>query len=280
MMKLIRFVHEGGLVAYTATESQSIRDRFGLLPVLVTEAREDGRNLDNLLSRDGRLLELRASSLSIFNAPDNFPLFLKINSLAYDLNATVYHCKQLASAYADVTSAHARIRSNPGYPDQPGGWVSFCDQAVPYYELDALLSAARRVYDKTAHMAWQAFGGKGGGMPGNAADLLKRRSNMPPKTRDRLRSSWDTIGAKLKDYRDCTQHFASTDIGLCTINMIRLDKDVWKARALIPDNPEVKSKKKFSYASTIDALAYGWQVTDEVVALAVEMASAIPKPAG
>jgi hypothetical protein len=279
-MKLTRFVHEGGLVAYTATDSDSVRERFGLRPVLATEALEDGRNYDLLLSHDGRPLGVQASRLGSFNVPGNLPLFLKISALAYDLNAVVYHCKQLASAYADVTSDYARIRSIPGYPEDGGDFASFGGQPVPYYELDALLSAARRVYDKTGHVAWQAFGGGGRNMPDNLEDLLKRWRDMPPEVRARLEGSWEAVGVKLKDYRDCTQHFASTDIGLCTINMIRLDKDVWRARALIPDNPEVKSRKKYSYASNTDALAYGWQVTDEVVALAVGMAEAIPKPAG
>ncbi len=272
-MKLIRFVHERGLVAHLPADSQSIRDRYGLRPVLVTEARESGDALDVLLSAEGKFLELEASSL-YFQAPKNISLLLKKLALGYDVGAVVYHCRQLANAYAAASREFARIRAIPGHPESESGYVSFGYQAVPYYELDALLSAVRRVYDKTAHLAWEAFGGTGGGMPDNIADMLKRCRNVPRDVADRLKSSWDTVGCKVKDYRDCTQHFASTDIGQCTLTMARLDGGVWTTSALIPDNPGVKSKKKFSYASHLDALTYGWGVTSEVVSLATEIWSA------
>ena len=87
---------------------------------------------------------------------------------------------------------------------------------------------------------------------------------------DRLGRSWTDVGAKLKDYRDCTQHFASTDIGMGAVTMWRIAPGVWTAWARIPDNPEVKSKAKFTYARGHDALTYGWEVANELISLAVE----------
>jgi hypothetical protein len=55
--------------------------------------------------------------------------------------------------------------------------------------------------------------------------------------------------------------------------MTRLGDGVWSALAMIPENPESKSKKKltFNYHSGPDALTYGWRVTNEVIALASDV---------
>jgi len=221
-----------------------------------------------LLSTNGNLLDLQASALS---SPwtTNVAVLFKAFALAYDAGAVLYHCRNLAKAYGAVVAQFERTRSIPGYEESTSGFVSFNHQAEPYYELDALLSASRRVYDKIGHCVWQAFEG-GKGMPRNMADLLVKLKSCPQPLLARLNNSWTNVGEKLKDYRDYTQHFASIDIGGATVTMKRLADGVWTAWARIPDNPEVKSKKRFSYACEYDALTYGWEVANEVISLATE----------
>jgi hypothetical protein len=197
-------------------------------------------------------------------------VLFKAFALAYDAGAVLHHCRNLANAYGAIVAQFERIRSITGYEESASGFVSFGYQAEPYYELDALLSASRRVYDKIGYCVWEAFEG-GGGMPRNVANLLVRLKSCPEPLGTRLRNSWTSVGKKLKDYRDCTQHFASTDIGMATVTMKRLADGVWTAWARIPDNPEVKSRKQFSYVCGYDALTYGWEVANEVISLATEV---------
>jgi hypothetical protein len=51
---------------------------------------------------------------------------------------------------------------------------------------------------------------------------------------------------------------------------------IWTCSVLIPDNPEARSAKKFTYKSNIDALTYGWELANEIVDVAYELISATP----
>jgi hypothetical protein len=278
-MAFTKIIHEGGLTARSAPESREILERYGVQPVLAIEARATG-DMALLLSRSGAALGVQASSLYSARTND-IALLFKAFALAYDVGAALHHCESLAKAYEFIVVNFQRISSIPGFETSESEFASFGYQAEPYYELDALLSAARRAYDKIGHCVWHAFEGRGGGMPDNMRQLLDRITACPRTLAERLNHSWLTVGEKLKDYRDCTQHFASADMGLGTVMMRRVGDGVWKAWARIPDNPETKSKKKFTYVAGIDALTYGWEVVNEVVSLATEVvtaASAVAQP--
>lgn len=274
-MTISKVVHERGLIATSPRESEQIHNLYGLRPVLATKSRATGEH-DFLLTTNGESLELQASALSSSSA-GNMAVFPKVLALAYDAGAVVHHCRNLAKTYSDIVAQHERIRSIKGYEESASGFASFGFQAEPYYELDALLSASRRVYDKTGNVVWQAFEG-GSGMPRNMTELLDRLKFCPQPLAARLKNSWTNVGKKLKDYRDCTQHFASTDIGMGTVTMKHLGDDIWVAWARIPDNPEVKSKKKFNYKCGFDALTYGWEVANEVISLATEVVAIAAAP--
>lgn len=270
-MTVTKIIHEGGLSAGSPSESKRIIDSYRLRPVLV-EAQAAGA-LDLLLSKDGVPLGIQASAL-YSPSTGSVALLFKAFALAYDVGAALHHCTNLAKSYEKIVAQFQRIQSIPGYEESDSVFASFGHQAEPYYELDALLSACRRAYDKIAQCVWQAFEGGGGGMPDNVGDLLGRLKTCPEPLAGRLRSSWTDVGEKLKDYRDCTQHFASTDPGLGSVTMKRLGDGVWMTWARIPDNPEARSKKRFTYAAGHDALTYGWDVVNEVIALANEAVAA------
>ena len=271
-MQIARVVHEGGLTAHSLEQARMMVERHNVRPVLLVESRPTGE-LDLLLGGNGSPLGVQASTL--YSAPTGDALLvLKIIALAYDVGAALYHCVNLAKAYESIVADYERIGRIPGLPASDSEYANFGYRSEPYYELDALLSAARRVYDKVGHCVWHAFEGRGGGMPDNMAELLPRLKGCPAPLAKRLQHSWTTTGEKLKAYRDCTQHFASTDMGLGTVMMQRLQPNVWRASARIPDNPEAKSKKRFTYVSGFDALTYGWSVVNEIVSLATEVATA------
>jgi len=270
-MTVTRLIHEHGIRASSLSESALILRSYGLRPVLCIESRPT-EDLELLQSKDATPLELQVSALSAA-ATANVAILFKTFALAYDAGAVLYHCRNLAKAYSAVVARFEQIRQIAGYPASESEFVQFGYQPEPYYELDALLSASRRVYDKIAHCVWEAFEG-GGGMPNNIADVLLRLRSCPLPLAERLRNSWTCFGERLKDFRDCTQHFASTDLGFGNITMKRLDGEIWAAWARIPDNPEVKSKKKFTYTLGHDALTYGWEVSNEVISLATEAVAA------
>jgi len=261
-----RIVHEGGVVARDAFESKGINDRLGLKPILLTLESDH----DVLLAQDGAILDVTLND--ILEPNDEGSLEKKSFAFYYDASAALYHCKQLANSYAVATSQFAKGWANSG-----SSLVYFSFEASPYFEFDALVSAARRAYDKSGHIIWQSFGDNKGGMPNNFADMLRRCTVLSSALRQSLETSWTVVGSKLKDYRDCTQHFASIDFARCNLAMSKLDENIWSASAMIPDNPEVKSKEKLSYNSRVDALSYGWQTTAEVIGLAAVIVEEVRK---
>ena len=77
------------------------------------------------------------------------------HALAYVVGTVVYHCKRLADVYSTIAVNMVRISSIPGCGD--ARHVSFDYQPEPYFELDALLTAARRAYDASRYVLWSAF---------------------------------------------------------------------------------------------------------------------------
>ena len=228
--------------------------------------------LNFLMSEDGIGLDILPTSSF---GTKNGALFLKALALGYALGAAVYHCKALALAYNSIALNFQRSHGIVSH--EQFDLCVFSGQLEPYFEFDALLSASRRAYDKIGHCVWDGFEGGGSGMPDNMEMLLRRLKKCPVPLKERLNESWSSTGSKLKDYRDCTQHFASTDLGAGTggVFMQKLDLDVFKVWARIPDNPEVKSPKKFTYRGNYDALKYGWHVVSELNSLAREALDSI-----
>ena len=260
------------MTARSIPESREIQQKYQLRPILAVDARPI-EDLDLLLSGAGANLGIQVSEL--YSAPTSDSLLLlKTFALAYDVGAILHHCANLAKAYSSIVSNFQHIRTIPGFATSDSDFASFGYQQEPYYELDALLSAGRRAYDKIGYCVWHAFEGAGGGMPDNMGQIVDRLKVCPRLLAEHLRNSWLTFGARLKDYRDCTQHFASVDMPLSTVMMKHLGDGVWRAWARIPDNPQVRSKKRFTYTLCLDALTYGWDVANEIAALATEVVTA------
>ncbi len=255
----------------SAAHLSELAKSHGLRPIIVSELSNTGETRDFIVSVHNDLLEIRATQ--IYQAMAKGKLFDVLHPLYYDVTSAVYHCKKMALAYVDLCNRNATLRLIPDLAKSESDTCILNSDGEPYFEFDALLSSLRRSYDKLGHVVWTAFGTKGGGRPDNYADTLRRCSTIPPSLASRLNASWSSTGARIKTFRDCTQHFASADFGFSSVWMRRLDHESWYAVAPIPDNPEVKSKSRFTYTAKLDALTYGWESLNEIVDASVEVVS-------
>jgi hypothetical protein len=104
------------------------------------------------------------------------------------------------------------------------------------------------------------------------------RSGIPQHLHEQLRASWETYGVLLTHYRDCIHHYVPVDFGLASAFMRRHPSHAWTTTMRIPDNPETRSKKQFSFALGRDALTYAWEISDEVLGVTMAtVAAAIPR---
>ena len=196
------------------------------------------------------------------------------HNLAYVVGSVVHHCKRLADVYSTLTLEMVRISSILGHSDS--AFVSLGYQLEPYFELDALLTAARRAYDASRYILWAVFGRNKSGVPSNFRKTLPECRKLPPELRETLEKSWQAYGERLTDYRDCIIHNTPIDFGMGTGSMQKLDDGVWSVLMRIPDNPKVKSQAAFTFAKGLDALTYGWELTNEIVRVATAIMKAIP----
>jgi hypothetical protein len=190
---------------------------------------------------------------------------LHVRRLSYALGVMVYHCANLAELYVRICHRMSLMSRVDRATSDP--LLGFGYNEEPYFEFDALVAAARRLYDAPRELLWQAFDGRAGQMPNaDVHDLVGGLPSIPDALRERLTTSWTQHGARARDYRDCIAHYADSEHGLGNVEMIRHRLGVWSARARIPDNPEVRSRRKFTYAKQLDALDYSLDLTAEVTA--------------
>lgn len=260
--------------------AEEMRSRYNVRPVLTTE-RYQSTEIDRLLTLDASTcLGLRLSYMDqgvpqLFTSA-RLSLLMKSMTLQYVLGSTIYHCQRLALAYSIICSEMLKFSSIRGW--SPTSESGLGGQNHAYYEFDALVTAARRSYDATRFILWDVFGPGGKHCPRNYQTALNACRNLPVALKQRLQQSWSQYGKKLTEYRDCVQHYIPVDFGQATASMKKLDGDVWTAELRIPDNPEVRSKRLFQYTAGLDALTYGWEITNEVVTLAADIMGAIPPP--
>jgi hypothetical protein len=203
------------------------------------------------------------------------PLLQQQHNLAYVVGAVVYHCKCLADCYALIARNMLQISSKPGYPDVQHS--SYGYQLEPYYELDALLTAARRAYDASRYVLWTVYGPGRGHLPSNFKKTIPACKKLPQELRETLVTSWETYGEELTRYRDCITHYSPVDFALGTASMQRLPDGIWSVLMRIPDNPAAKSQAAFTFARRLDALTYGWELCNEIVRIATAIVKSLPR---
>jgi len=195
-----------------------------------------------------RMLDIRHSLLVTgqgekLNEKANIWSYMK--NLEYITGSAIYHCKRLAYKYLDITHEYSRfsIKSEKEYDN-----YQFMNQNEGYYEFDALITVARRVYDTTRFILWKNFGAEKDSIPSTFKKVLCLcKDNMQEKLGNLLDSSWKKFGEKLTDYRDCIQHYVSLDYNNSSAIMNPLESNIWSASLMIPDNPKARSKEQFLF---------------------------------
>jgi hypothetical protein len=254
-------------------EPSQISANYHLRPIVLTV------NLTSSVSHcflapysTGRLLEIEMSELTQIAPFQNGRFIMQSLDLSYTVGAVIHHCHQLAQAYVKVCQEFSHIPLPSREIPNP---CVFSDQPEPYYAFEALTTAAMRFYMTARRPIWAAFG-LGGPTPNSFEAVLARCSNLPIALQERLEQSWSQYGRKLKEYRDCIEHYVQLGGAIPSVSMEQLDNGLWLAWLRIPDNPQVRSAKAFRYDSKLDALTYGWTVADEVVKLAHTLIKQLP----
>ncbi len=193
-------------------------------------------------------------------------------NVQYVLGALVYHCQELALQYSSICDAAVGFSQIFSMKDKT---MTCQGQSEAYYEFDALITAARRTYDALRYIIWPVFG-TGGSMPRNFPKTLELCGNLSEKLRVRLFNSWETHGTKLTAYRDCIQHYVPISFGIETATLNQVNGGTWSLLLRIPDNPEAKSQRDFQFELGLDALTYGWELTNELIDISTEVIATIP----
>jgi len=290
-MHITRVVFEGGIEVRSDNDRwtisnvssttdvvySSLRDATAglapLRPILVTEQRDFGGDLITLLRCDGgQSFNILVSDF--INRPHIGETLFPAYHLFYLVGAVGYHCQRLAEHHAQIAAKYHEIQRIPGLQDS-GDRGMFSYQTEPYYEFDSLIGAARRSYDCTRYLLWPRFGSRTGYTPRSLKKLLEVDSQLPAALREQLTNSWQNFGQMLTHYRDCIHHYVPVDFGLASAYMSRHQVGAWTTMLRIPDNPEVRSKRRFTFELNRDALTYGWELSNEILAISTAVVNAV-----
>lgn len=244
-----------------------------LRPVLITVQLDSGGTRTSLLKCDGSN-DFNVDVTNLMNRPNMGKMVYPFYHLNYLVGAVGYHCQRLAEHYAQIAVQYRKIQEIPGFFDS-SDMGSYSYQTEPYYEFDSLIGAARRSYDCTRFILWPHFGSKNGSMPRSLKKLLEGANQLPDLLHEQLTISWQNFGQLLTHYRDCLHHYVPVDIGLASATMRRHQVGAWTTTLLIPDNPEARSKKKFTFKLNRDALTYGWELTNEILFISTTVVNAV-----
>jgi hypothetical protein len=220
------------------------------------------------------MLEYQVQQLGQYQVMTVDPRFAtQVLHVAYINEATVHHCSRLVSEYVDVLK---RVTRNGKDLTLVSKDFIYSGAVSPYFEFDALITAAVRAYDTLRFPLWTAFGPRGS-VPSNFQHVAENIV-VPGNLAVLINQAVDAY-QQIKRYRDCIQHYAHFGARL-PFARVQLHRDAaWSVLALLPDNPEAKSYNRFSFQQRIDALTYGWTVADLTVRHATDIISALPRRA-
>jgi hypothetical protein len=259
----------------TPVNSSEIISALGVRIILVRVRVTKDHAIESLVpAREKRLLNVELSELCQALLKKQVS-FLQGSNLVYVTGAVCHHCQQLCEVYSKMNYEHLSVLSEHSLYGGPERWIA-SDQPEAYYEFDALISAARRAYEAVKFILWSSFGAKHD-TPANFKTTLAKCDNAPVALRERLELSWETFGSKLKDYRDCIHHYVPLSKGTPHARIDRLHDGIWAATFLIPDNPEAKSQRLFTFDLQLDALTYGWKLADEIIEVAKAVVIELPE---
>jgi hypothetical protein len=115
-------------------------------------------------------------------------------------------------AYAELCSSADRISKISGAADMHRFMHQGADAA--YYEFDACVTAARRLYDVLKFPLWKFFNSRHPGHPPPLEGMLQRADQLPPALKAAIEKSWQIWGMEAREYRDSVAHWVPVEFGL------------------------------------------------------------------
>lgn len=201
-----------------------------------------------------------AAHLAEVNGPHYQADYYQEYDLRYCVLAALYHMNRLVDLYVRITQLFERLHS-------PGTAISGnTSDPQMFYEIDAFLTAGRRVYEALIKVLWKHYYPGTPGRWDSVRDAVKSLDNVPPLFADELRESWSTVGEKLADYRNCVAHFDPLTNGSTTC-WIAWYGNRSGMTVKLPANPNRKSRKAFDFDSGPEALSYCHSVANHLVKL-------------
>jgi hypothetical protein len=222
-------------------------------------------------SRSGRYLLVDQSELLLGQRLGD--KLWHIRNLSYHLGAVIYHCTRLALAYVELCKATFDFSRIPGFT--ASGRINRQGAEKAYYEFDACVTAARRIYDVLRFPIWTYFNSSPIGCPKRLHLATERADRLPTELRKYVEQSWSEWGQKARDYRNSIQHFVPVEFGMSTASMTKLECGAWSVRLFIPDNPHAQSRQNFSFTEKVDALEYSRNLASAVCELVTTVVNAI-----
>jgi hypothetical protein len=183
----------------------------------------------------------------------------QVMNVAYIAGAVTYHCNQLVTQYEAILNS---VTDNGSRLDLFSDDFVYSRFVSPYYEFEALVTAVVRAYNTIRFPLWSAFG-TSGTAPNNFERVVKV-IDLPQQVGHTFEEAVLHC-EKAKMYRDCIQHYAHFGARLPFTRVQLLNGIAWSVLALLPDNPEDKSYNSFLYEKQIDALTYGWELTNDLL---------------
>ncbi|MEQ1604723.1 MAG: hypothetical protein ABL999_07625 [Pyrinomonadaceae bacterium] len=215
-----------------------------------------------VLDNDGLSLNEMAVGLALVKGPHSHADYYDEYDLRYWVLSSLYRVTRLIELY--VWNVEVFENQYPLGTTTSRGNIHGLNV---YYEIDAFLTSARRVYDTLSYVLWKHYHPSETGRWDGMKSAVKRSlSGVPSGFAGQVLDSWNQFGLRLRDYRDCVIHHIPLHETNETCWLSRYEKH-WQMTVKLPANPEKKSRRLMDYDSGPDALSYCYEVANHLVKL-------------
>ena len=215
----------------------------------------------SIVDFEGHSLNERAVHLANVKERHYTADYYEERDLRYSVLAALYHLNQLVDLYVRLTRLFERK-----HPPSTSARGNTGDPRV-FYEIDAFLGAARRVYESMRKVLWKHYHSPGTtGRWRSIRTVVESPHDIPSPFVAELRKSWETFGKKLASYRDCVAHYDPLNDGHTTCWM-NWHGNRWGVTIKLPSNPDTKGRYAFDFDSGPEALSYCHEVACHLVEL-------------